>query len=266
MAPAKMRVEMGDARNHVMLCGLACLCAALWAPGCASPRSMRDLEAEKQRLQAENLQLRKDLTESRVRMRMAGIVVPDASQIPDTAQAGGAPAGRASTAPSVSDIAAPILQPEIESEAISATETDPLRGPGTAGGPALQGNPDALMQAGRSQLELRRADEALATFMDLSRRFPDSELADDAVQGAGDAYFQLARYEDAIVQYRQVAERFPHSDRVPWAFLQIGFAHLRMDQTERALDEFRTVSQAYPGTEAATVARQQIAHLRANPR
>ena len=245
---------------------IAALCLALGGAGCASRQSVRDLETSVKRLQAENLQLRRDLTEARVRMRMAGIPVqegaaPEAAYTPAS--------GRSSSAPAIADILAPIPQAEIRSEEISASETDAIRSRAPARAVSISGgaeSPESMMEAAHSQLERKEHDGALATFQEVARRYPASDLADDALQGAGDAYFQMGRYTEAIEQYRAVAERFPYSDRVPWAFLQIGFAHLRMGQKDLAVDDFRTVSQAYPGTEAATVARQQIAHLRANPR
>jgi tol-pal system protein YbgF len=244
---------------------MAALGLALLGTGCASKQSVVDLQTQVQRLQAENVQLRRDLTEARVRMRMAGVAVPEGA-----APGASAPApGRSASAPALSDILAPIPQAEIRSEEISASETDAMRSRAPARAVSIGGgaeSPESMMQAAHDQLERREHEGALAGFQEVVRRYPESEVADDALQGAGDAYFQMGRYDEAIQQYRAVAEQFPHSDRVPWAFLQIGFAHLRMGQKDQAVDDFRTVSQAYPGTEAATVARQQIAHLRAKPR
>ena len=107
---------------------------------------------------------------------------------------------------------------------------------------------------------------ALAIFERMVSTYATDAMADDAQVGIGEAYFRMRRYEEAIGAYRKVADLFPYGDQVPFAFLKMGFAHLALNQRDLALDDFKTVSQAYPGTEAATVARQQIAHLAASSR
>ncbi len=123
------------------------------------------------------------------------------------------------------------------------------------------GTAERLMEAAQSSLDARDPESALAHFREVVAKHGDSALADDAQFGMGECYFQMGRYEDAIVEYRRVAEQFPFGDRVAYAFLKVGFSQLALDQRDAALESFRTVSEAYPGTEAATVARQQIAHL-----
>jgi len=117
------------------------------------------------------------------------------------------------------------------------------------------------MDQAKDLLDRQDPEGAMSRFRQVVRGFPDDALADDAQFGLGECLFQMGRYEEAMVEYRKVGELFPFGDNVPLAFLKIGFAHLALNDRESALDNFRTVSEAYPGTEAATVARQQIAHL-----
>jgi TolA-binding protein len=107
-------------------------------------------------------------------------------------------------------------------------------------------------------------ERALLAFQQIVSGYPQDALADDAQFGVGEAYFQMGRYQDALAAYRLVIDQFPFGDQVPFAFLKVAFAHLALEQRDQAMDNFRTVSEAFPGTEAATVARQQIAHLKAS--
>ncbi len=232
------------------------------AGGCASRRTVQDLQRKVGALQSENFELRKQLAEARVRLE-------------STRGAQGAVLTPPAEADSAQDFEAP-MEPGppaslegsrvIYSEPITDAPAPPRAGVTGRVSPgrsvvAPGGGPEALMEAARRSLDAGDARAAGDLFARIVAEHPNHALADDAQAGVGDAQFHLGRHEDAIASYRKVSELFPFGDRVPYAFLKIAFAHLALDQRDLALDGFRTVSEAFPGTEAATVARQQIAHL-----
>jgi TolA-binding protein len=221
--------------------------------------SSESLRKEIAALRAENFQLRKDLTESRVRLEMLREEADPAA----ASAAGPTAAPRQAAAPVARPRAGDAVSQVIYSEPITAV-------PSTAGGSERAGSaasgPGPLMDLARQRLDAKDPEGALTLFRQIVGRYPGDPLADDAQFGSGECYFTEGRYEEAIAEYRKVVNAFPFGDQVPLAFLKIGFAHLALEQRDLALDNFKNVSEAYPGTEAATVARQQIAHLKASSR
>ncbi|HET9481931.1 MAG TPA: tetratricopeptide repeat protein [Candidatus Polarisedimenticolia bacterium] len=211
-------------------------------------QTVDQLERQVTKLERENFQLRKDLMEARVReqMKQSGVPSGGSAQVP----AGDPPTSTLET----SSIEGPRV---VYSEPV----TDPSFSQIASTAP---GGPPTLMEQGRRKLDARDPQAALADFRQVVMHHPTDALADDAQFGAGECFFQMGKYEEAIAEYRRVIEGFPFGDQVPSAFLKIGFSNLAMGRRDLALDSFKTVSEAYPGTEAATVARQQIAHLRAS--
>ncbi len=233
------------------------LLVVLAANGCVPRSTARNLEQRVSRLEKDNLRLRKELAEAQVRLEME-----KETRLQAAPAAGTEVASKPEEAPSPQ--AAPMESADplvIYSEPI----TDPSGYTGGAGtGPSGSGSTEALFASAIEMLDGGRAEEAMAVFGSIVRERPDDPLADDAQFGIGEALFRMGRYQEAIAAYRGVANDFPFGDTVPSAFLKMGFAHLALEQRESAMDSFVTVSDAYPGTEAATVARQQIAHLKAS--
>ena len=217
-------------------------------------------EATRKRLEAlekENFQLRKDLAEARVRLEMqmekAGCSGKGSPDFP-TGTAAKPVGGRAPAAvrPAPADSGPSVVYSEPITDASRFTSS-------SGASPTVA--PSRLMRSARESLDARDPAGAQAMFQQVVTRYRDDALADDAQFGVGECYFQMGRYEEAIAEYRKVVNDFPFGDQVPFAFLKIGFAYLAQEQRDLALDNFKTVSEAYPGTEAATIARQQIAHL-----
>jgi TolA-binding protein len=231
----------------------------LISASCATGQSADTMRRQAAALEAENFQLRKDLTEARVRLEMAreGTGQTSASAAGDSA------ASLAQGSAHSADLPARDAVPRvIYSEPIMPVPTLAVGSSGAPGASASSAG--LLMGLAREELDAKDADGALTVFRQIVSRYPDDPLADDAQFGAGECFFLTGRYEDAIAEYRKVVNGFPFGDQVPFAFLKIGFAHLALEQRDLALDNFKNVSEAFPGTEAATVARQQIAHLKAS--
>ena len=233
--------------------------------GCATRQSVDSLRGEVSKLRDENFELRKELAEARVRLQIqqdrggpgaASDTVPLDSSRSATGAAGPASAAASTKKDALSRViySEPITDPSI----VTAPR-------GKSGGAGASGAA-RLMRSARQSLDTKDPVEAMTSFRQILAEYPGDALADDAQFGIGECYFQMGKYEDAITEYQRVASSFPFGDQVPFAFLKVGFAHLALEQRDLALDNFKTVSEAYPGTEAATVARQQIAHLKASGR
>ena len=226
--------------------------------GCATRLSVDTLEKKVSDLERQNFELRKQLTEARVRQ-----------EIREESAGRGASSARTTSSRRTTSAETTVLDPrtpEIPQKA-QVVYTEQLT-PDDAATASRQASPAAggsdasrLMTTASQQLDQKEPEAALSLFRQIVSQYPDDPLADDAQFGAAECYFQMGKYQEAIDEYRRVVNQFPFGDQVPFAFLKIAFAHLALEQPDLALDNFRNVSEAYPGTEAATVARQQIAHL-----
>ncbi len=239
--------------RRISAIGLALLVIPVTGTGCVTRGAVASLEQRVRDLEQENFRLRKELAEAGVRRRIQQERVErgDEARPPTADQGFGEIVEDWAEGPGV-----------IESEPITDTSRwtwAPSGGPGAAAGAGRSA--EDLMRAAQASLDARDPEVAMAHFRDIVIHHGEGALADDAQFGIGECYFQMGRYDEAITEYRRVVDGYPFGDQVPYAFLKIGFAHLALEQRDAALDSFRTVSEAYPGTEAATVARQQIAHL-----
>ncbi|HKY34189.1 MAG TPA: tetratricopeptide repeat protein [Candidatus Polarisedimenticolia bacterium] len=246
--------------------------ALLAAPACASRAAVQGLQRQIDQLERQNFELRKQLAEARVRLEMAaeagGGADPGAHRAArpqEEASPSEAPLSRTARGESATVYSEPITD-------ASRYTSGPLIGRAAGGqaAPAPGGRPasgpSGLIHAARAELDAHRPDAAMVLFQQLVSAHPGDALADDAQYGIGECHFQMERYEEAIGAYRKVGELFPYGDQVPAAMLKIAFSHLALEQRPEAMETFRTVSESYPGTEAATVARQQMAHLKASSR
>ena len=233
--------------------------------GCASRRTVEQLEGEVRRLQQENFDLRKDLTEARVRRQMqadlasrterrkASTPAAPLPRRPETrpeSRAGGQDEPRAPA----------VIYSEPITDGSAYITSTPSKARPSQPMPASEAS-RMLMDSAQASLDVRDPEGALVHFREIVVNHPGEAIADDAQFGIGECYFQMGKYEEAMTEYRRVIDNFPFGDRVPYAWLKIGFAQLALEQRDVALRSFRTVSEGFPGTEAATVARQQIAHL-----
>ena len=225
---------------------------------CASLKSVEDLQEQVADLERQNFELRKQLTEARVRVEIRDEALGRTHGATSAASRLPAPVTDATiTDPGTPEIPQPAQV--LYSEPMTPADADPANRPAAsvAGGTGAS----RLMTTASQRLDEKNPEAALALFRQITSEYPDDPLADDAQFGSAECYFQMGKYEEAITEYQKVVNQFPFGDQVPFAFLKIGFAHLALEQRDLALDNFRNVSEAYPGTEAATVARQQIAHL-----
>jgi tol-pal system protein YbgF len=236
--------------------------------GCATSHSVQTLQSRIAQLEQQNFQLRKELAEARVRQQMQAERRDGATREAEALPELPLPvAGVQASAPE-RIYSEPITDASRYTSGPLSSQTSPRRSDARAAipGSSAGGSPSALMSRAREELDRHNAQGALAIFEQIVARSPEDALADDAQFGVGECYFQQERYEEAIGAYRKVISTFPFGDQAPFALLKIGFSQLALGRRGTALESFQEVSENYPGTEAATVARQQIAHLKATGR
>lgn len=251
------------AMHHPPYIGVSVLTLIVALGGCATPQTVETLQTQVAELERQNFELRKQLAESKVRLDIRN----EALGRGNSASSGSPRAAERLAETTVLDPKTPEnLQPTQIMYSEPMTPNDAAPTGGTSATVAAGTGASSLMATASRRLDDKDPEGALALFRQIVSQYPSDQLADDAQFGAAECFFQMGKYEEAITEYQKVVNQFPFGDQVPFAFLKIGFAHLALEQRDLALDNFKNVSEAYPGTEAATVARQQIAHLKTGNR
>jgi TolA-binding protein len=112
-----------------------------------------------------------------------------------------------------------------------------------------------LMQAGKE-------DDALVSFSDFLRRYPNDALSDDAQFAIGDLYFRRRKFDVALREFRKVLDYgITKSDRIADAGVRMGECFVQLREPERAQIEWEAVRRRFPKTEAAARAGLLVAGL-----
>jgi outer membrane protein assembly factor BamD len=131
--------------------------------------------------------------------------------------------------------------------------------------------PDALLRAGdalsaewnRSELDPTSGEEAVASYQELSTRFPDSRAAERAkmkIQALGEKfaekeyragifYFRLKAYDSAIIYFRAVAADYGESTFAAQALIKLVEAYRKINYNEELKETCAHLRQYYPRAE-----------------
>ncbi|MFO7974761.1 MAG: tol-pal system protein YbgF [Candidatus Hydrogenedentota bacterium] len=107
-------------------------------------------------------------------------------------------------------------------------------------------------------------EEALQLFSDFSKRYPDSEIADNAQFWQGECLYNLGRYEECIAEFEKLRNDFPDSAKVPYGMFNQAAAHLKLGQQARAFALLENLVENYPMTPAAARARSKLKEVQGN--
>lgn len=108
----------------------------------------------------------------------------------------------------------------------------------------------------------RRFDRARADFLELLRRFPNSEYSADATFWIAETYFLEKENEKAILEYEKIIKEYPDSNKIHSALLKQGMAFARIGDTQSAQIIFKRIIQAFPNTAQAHSAQQQLNEIK----
>ena len=131
--------------------------------------------------------------------------------------------------------------------------------------------PDALLRAGDAltaiwghpELDPTSGDEALATYRELTTRYPGSRAAErgrlkqqaladrfaEKEYRAGLFYFRLKAYDSAIIYFRGVAAQYGESSVAPRALVKLVEAYRRINYKEELRETCAHLRQYYPKAE-----------------
>ncbi|HZE89490.1 MAG TPA: tetratricopeptide repeat protein [Verrucomicrobiae bacterium] len=186
--------------------GVSLLLLLVPATGCVTTAEYRAAVAEKERVQRENLELRRSLAEARVR---ADEAVEASSGTASVARGAGSAESR--PGPEGGGVAPAAVAPEgLRGPAATISDED-VRGPESAVPPAA--GADGLLRAARSYVGAGKRREAVDVFTRLISDFPFSPLLADAFFERGSARLSLGDRHGALEDFDTVSEAFPASPR-----------------------------------------------------
>lgn len=116
-------------------------------------------------------------------------------------------------------------------------------------------------QTAFNQLKERRYDEAVATFSDLLRTYPNGEYTPDALFWLGETHYVTRNYEAAITQYDRLIAAYPESPRLPSAMLKVGYIHDAQGREDAARAVLEEIPRRYPSSTEARLATDRLRRM-----
>jgi peptidoglycan lytic transglycosylase len=112
--------------------------------------------------------------------------------------------------------------------------------------------PEALLGIGRSYLQARRNEEALATFDRLVRDYGSTNEGSEGLNFSAAALLRMGKPSDAADRYAQYIERFPQGERIDTAHLNIIDTLREAGRPREALTWIGRTRQRFAGTPTET--------------
>jgi tol-pal system protein YbgF len=129
----------------------------------------------------------------------------------------------------------------------------------TPAGPGV--SPQRMFDMSWADYTAGQWDLCIGGFDQYLRTFPRSELAGDAQFYIGECNFSDGKFTEAVDAYNRVITNFPRAAKVPDAAYKRGLALERLGQNDRAKESYEQVIKNYPDSDAARLARQNLARL-----
>jgi len=126
---------------------------------------------------------------------------------------------------------------------------------------AAGASPQKLYDSAWTDYTTGQYDLAVLGFESYIKSFPRSDLADDAQVYIGNSYLQAGKNDKAVEAYDLAIRTYPTGNLVPDAYYKKGTALLDLKQVDRAIEAFQFVAKSYPDSNAAILAKQQLARL-----
>jgi tol-pal system protein YbgF len=104
-------------------------------------------------------------------------------------------------------------------------------------------------------------DLCIGGFEQYMQSFPRSELAGDAQFYIGECNFSNGKFTEAVDAYNRVITNYPRAMKAPDALYKRGIALERLNQPDRARESYELVIKNYPESDAARLAKQNLARL-----
>ena len=120
---------------------------------------------------------------------------------------------------------------------------------------------DSMFSTAFEKLKTGELVGAAGMFHTFVQKFPRHPAADNAMLDEGIAYYGLRRYQDALDIFDQLSRRYPAGDAVPEALWRSGDCHLKLNHAAKAQAIYEQLIKRYPASPEAAKATLQIASI-----
>jgi tol-pal system protein YbgF len=105
--------------------------------------------------------------------------------------------------------------------------------------------------------------ESSAAFTKFLSTYPQSTLADNAHYWLGEAHYVGKNFDDALRSFKTVVEKYPDSRKLADAWLKIGYCQYELKNWKESREALNRVMKIATDTQAAKLAEQRLAKLKA---
>mgnify|MGYP001818099674 FL=1 len=120
----------------------------------------------------------------------------------------------------------------------------------------------ALYDQAKQAFDAGELEKARQGFQEFTKRFPDSQNADNAQFWIGEIYYREKWYEKAIVEYQKVVEDYPKGNNIRSAMLKQGYSFLNIGDKANARLILKDLISKYPNTTEAQLATQKLSQIK----
>ncbi len=117
-------------------------------------------------------------------------------------------------------------------------------------------------QAAFDLLRELRYDQAVSSFRDFIKKYPDGRYAHIAQYWIGEANYAQRNFKQAIQDYQILIDKYPGSPKLAEAMLKIGYSQYELKNYKQARDTLTLLTKSYPGTTEAGQAQNLIRKIR----
>ena len=100
--------------------------------------------------------------------------------------------------------------------------------------------------------------QAIITFEDFLRDYPNNALTDEAYYWLGQAYYVNRDFSSARDIFLTLGAKYPNSEKLPDTLLKLGYSYEELGDRDRAQQVYTKLMQAYPGSRAASLAEPRV--------
>ena len=162
--------------------------------------------------------------------------------------------------PQTAVTAPPSPDPSTPSTAAGQPAPSPATPPAAAPiGPGM--SPQRMFDTAWSDYTAGQWELCIGGFDQYIRTFPRNEMVADAYFYIGECSFSSGKFTEAVDAYNRVLAGYAKSARAPEAMYKRGLAFERLGQNDRARESYEQVEKNYPDSDAARLARQNLARL-----
>lgn len=126
---------------------------------------------------------------------------------------------------------------------------------GKADEPAIE---NRAYEAAHGFFKAGNHQEAIKSFQEFLKKFPESVHVPNVYYEAGSAYFALKDYKNALANFQLLASKYSFSPKVPDAMLGMADCQRELKAVATSKKTLTQIITKYPGSEAADKARKRL--------